>query len=102
MGLVFQPPRVPLTDPRTGLITREWYAFFQAQYQRVGGSDGSSTAELEAAIAALGVGEMLTQPAVVQTDVSELLMQPSAHSVEFGDVMQPTECGSFDEMTFQG
>ena len=22
------PPRVPLTDPRTGLITREWYRFF--------------------------------------------------------------------------
>ena len=21
------PPRVPLTDPRTGLIAREWYLF---------------------------------------------------------------------------
>lgn len=102
MGLIFQPPRVPLTDPRTGLITREWYAFFQAQYQRVGGSDGSSTAELEAAIAALSTGEMLTQPAVAQSDVTELLMQPSTQTAEFGDVMQPTDCGSFNEMILQG
>lgn len=25
---ILQPPRVPLTDERTGLITREWYRYF--------------------------------------------------------------------------
>lgn len=25
----FVPPRVPLVDPRTGMITRDWYLFFQ-------------------------------------------------------------------------
>lgn len=101
MGLVFQPPRVPLTDPRTGLITREWYAFFQAQYQRVGGSDGASSAELEAAIEAIGAGEMLVQPASSVESV-EILLQTSIHSQEFADVMQPIECASFNEITLQG
>ena len=25
----FVPPRVPLTDPRTGMVTREWYLLFE-------------------------------------------------------------------------
>ena len=28
------PPRVPLTDPRTGYIAREWYLFFLSQFTR--------------------------------------------------------------------
>lgn len=28
------PPRVPLTDPRTGYISREWYLFFFSQFSR--------------------------------------------------------------------
>jgi hypothetical protein len=31
------PPRVPLTDERTGLISREWYRFFLNLFQLVGG-----------------------------------------------------------------
>lgn len=27
------PPRVPLLDPRTGLITREWYLFFASMFR---------------------------------------------------------------------
>lgn len=30
-------PRVPLTDPRTGLISREWYRFFLNLFQLTGG-----------------------------------------------------------------
>lgn len=37
------PPRVPLTDPRTGLIAREWYLFFLSLYNQT----GSSTTSLE-------------------------------------------------------
>jgi hypothetical protein len=35
------PPRVPLTDPRTGLIAREWYLFFLSLYDQTGGSTTS-------------------------------------------------------------
>jgi len=37
------PPRVPLVDQRTGLISREWYRFFFNQFEKV----GSSAASLE-------------------------------------------------------
>jgi hypothetical protein len=30
------PPRVPLTDARTGLVSREWYRFFLNMFQLVG------------------------------------------------------------------
>lgn len=35
------PPRIPLTDPRTGLISREWYLFFLSLYNQTGGSTTS-------------------------------------------------------------
>jgi hypothetical protein len=41
-----QPFRVPLVDPRTGILTREWSLYFSQLFERVGGSDGQSTNEL--------------------------------------------------------
>ncbi len=41
-----QPARIPLVDPGTGLITREWMKFFDAMFIRVGGTNGQSTDEL--------------------------------------------------------
>ena len=38
------PPRVPLIDPRTGLISREWYRFFVNLFNLTGG--GQNTASL--------------------------------------------------------
>lgn len=38
------PPRVPLTDERTGLISREWYRFFLNLFNLTGG--GRNTASL--------------------------------------------------------
>jgi len=35
------PPRVPLVDQRTGLISREWYRFFFNQFEKVGSSSES-------------------------------------------------------------
>lgn len=35
------PPRVPLVDQRTGLISREWYRFFFNQFEKVGNSGES-------------------------------------------------------------
>lgn len=37
------PPRVPLSDPRTGLIAREWYLFFLSLFNQT----GESTVSLE-------------------------------------------------------
>jgi len=44
-SLKFVPPRVAFTDPRTGMITREWFLFLQGLFIRVGGSTGSSTTD---------------------------------------------------------
>jgi hypothetical protein len=41
-----QPARIPLVDPNTGLITREWMRFFEAMFIRVGGTHGQSNDEL--------------------------------------------------------
>lgn len=49
-ALRFVPPRVQLVDPRTGMISREWYLFFQGVFNRVGGADGAGTSELEASL----------------------------------------------------
>ena len=35
------PPRVPLTDVRTGLISREWYRFFFELFTKVGPTTAS-------------------------------------------------------------
>jgi hypothetical protein len=40
--IFFAPLKVPVTDPQTGLMTRDWYLFFQSIYIRVGGVDGTT------------------------------------------------------------
>lgn len=40
------PPRVAFLDPRTGVISREWYAFFNALFERTGGNDALSNDDL--------------------------------------------------------
>ena len=42
-----QPVRVPLVDPNTGVITREWYRFFEQVFVRVGGEVGPTNNELD-------------------------------------------------------
>jgi hypothetical protein len=46
--LKFIPPRVPLLDARTGLITREWYLFFQGVFDRIGGANAPTPEDLSA------------------------------------------------------
>lgn len=43
-----QPVRVPLVDPNTGVITREWYRFFEQMFVRVGGDESQTNNELTA------------------------------------------------------
>ena len=49
-GLRFVPPRVAFTDPRTGMITREWYLFLQGVFDRIGGATGASSSDLNASL----------------------------------------------------
>lgn len=46
MILIAQPSRIPMTDPVTGLITREWSRYLAGLYSRVGGAQGESTTDL--------------------------------------------------------
>lgn len=41
-----QPVQVPLVDPKTGIVTREWYRFFDQVFVRVGGTEGQTNTEL--------------------------------------------------------
>lgn len=48
MGAIsFVPPRVPICDTSTGEITREWFLFLRAIFERAGGSMGESTTDLQ-------------------------------------------------------
>lgn len=49
-ALRFIPPRVQLVDPRTGMISREWYLFLQGVFNRVGGANGASTTDITASL----------------------------------------------------
>jgi hypothetical protein len=49
-AIKFIPPRVPLTDYRTGLISREWFLFFQGVFERIGGAEGPSTTDVAASL----------------------------------------------------
>lgn len=48
--LRFVPPRVQLVDPRTGVISREWYLFFQGVFNRIGGANGSSSTDIASSL----------------------------------------------------
>ena len=44
--LIAQPARIPIADPKTGMITREWGRYLDGLHERSGGVLGQSTTEL--------------------------------------------------------
>lgn len=44
--LSLQPPRVPLVDPATGMITREWYRFVTDTFNRIGGASAPTITDV--------------------------------------------------------
>ena len=53
------PPRVPLTDPRTGLVAREWYMFFFSLFNLTGaGQNVASITDLQVGPPATDAGEV--------------------------------------------
>lgn len=85
------PPRVPLTDPRTGLVAREWYLFFLSLFNQTGQSTVSledvqkgpapdaDTAVVAAAIQALESATANTGAALdeLSKDVQALALAPA-------------------------
>jgi hypothetical protein len=73
------PPRVPLTDARTGLISREWYRFFLNLFQLTGsGQNTTSLTDLQ-------LGPPPTQQedfTDIIIDIQGLLTQPVAGTPE--------------------
>jgi hypothetical protein len=76
------PPRVPLLDPRTGLITREWYRFFFNLFVLTG--SGQNTASLTD----LQVGP----PMPTQEDLGEIIID--IETIE----KQPTQESALDQI----
>lgn len=90
--------REPLVDPKTGLITRSWFLFFQWIFQRVGGATGDpidTTEELLAAVDGLLSAPVLAEQEAVEsiaTDLSsqrELIaeLQRQIQSIQSGQVV---------------
>jgi hypothetical protein len=86
------PPRVPLMDPRNGLISREWYLFFLSLFNQTGGSTisledvqkGPPTQDLDisallaqASLNAESSSALLSQYAALSNDVQALALGPA-------------------------
>lgn len=86
-AIFFAPLRVPITDPRTGLMAREWYLFFQQIFLRVGGTSGQSNDDLLQGIPeGVGAAELLNLQIVADIAASS---QPPAYpsAAAFDDLL---------------
>lgn len=52
-ALKFIPPRVPLIDLKTGIISREWYLFLQGIFIRTGAEPGDNSTDINNDLVAL-------------------------------------------------
>ena len=95
-ALQFIPPRVPVVDPQTGLLTREGVNFFQGLWGRTGGSDGVVTA------APGGTGAMPGQALTVNIpDDPELMFNDaSAGLAELAKTIANTPAATPDDLLF--
>jgi hypothetical protein len=67
------PPRVQLVDPNTGLVSREWFRFFQSLFQLTGSGQNDFTLQ------DLQIGPDAgtdTGIAVLQTEIQNLTVSP--------------------------
>ena len=79
-----QPPRVPMVDPKTGLITREWDRYFSDSFTRMGGADAPTNTELD-----------ISMPE--DSGVAELEMLARSIDNEYGQ-LPPSVSAAFDEI----
>jgi hypothetical protein len=70
------PPRVPLADPRTGLIAREWYLFFLSLFNQTGQSNVSlEDVQKGPPAETVDIAGLLTQTSLIAESSSALLSQ---------------------------
>jgi len=67
------PPRVPMVDPNTGLVSREWYRFFESLFRLTGNGQNDFTLQ------DLQIGpdaDATSLAAVLQTEIQNLSVAP--------------------------
>jgi hypothetical protein len=68
------PPRVPMVDPTTGLVSREWFRFFESLFRLTGNGQNDFTLQ------DLQIGpdaDATSLAAVLQTEIQNLSVSPS-------------------------
>lgn len=92
-------PRVPLTDPKTGLITREWYAFFLSVFKQLGGGQSAtSITDLEVAPQPLDPWGVLKHLAPDSHPVSNLTLVSEALKAVQGLQKPPSLAGTSERV----
>jgi hypothetical protein len=89
------PPRVPLTDPRTGYIAREWYLFFLSQFSRsrdLTAESNTNQTDLEATNAALAETQAELDALADQVDGAGLapIYTPQLSRLRYGSFYDTT------------
>ncbi len=83
-----QPFRVPLVDPRTGLITPPWTRYFLQVFERIGGTEGQTNTELvQDQFADAGIEEMRQDVYRVRDELYQ--HPPPTQSSEYQDQAPP-------------
>lgn len=96
--IFFAPLRVPVVDAATGLMSRDWYLFFQAMFLRIGGTNGQSNDDLLQGIPEeLGAAELIANQltatdglAQALADVSSMRDQLAELTKRVNDIQQGT------------
>ena len=87
------PPRVQLADPTTGLVSREWYRFFESLFRLTGGGQNDFTLQ------DLQLGpdaDAASLAAVLQTEIQNLSVAP-----QYTPQLPRHRYGSFYDTTTQ-
>lgn len=103
------PPRVPFTDPRTGLISREWYRFLLNLFTRSLDVDGlllaptgsATSAQLDTLAAQVQALEQANSSAQSQLAVIESALQSLALTPQTTPQLVQRRYGSFYDTTTQ-
>jgi hypothetical protein len=96
--LNIQPPRVPLVDPDTGIITREWYRFITDSFARQGGYTAPTNTDLDLAMPEdSGVAELEMYVRGLDNEFSQL---PPNTGMAFDEIGQAPLQQAFENVEF--
>ncbi len=107
-ALRFVPPRVPITDQR-GMITREWYLFFQGIFDRIGGATGPSIPDVDASLfedagtsetnaSLFALADTLAQAAQPTADTAETMLDSAPRYEQYTIDVLTSEVGELREL----